>query len=146
MKRTEKEVFVKIIKHLSTARLRAIRTVFDDWDHNNRLKKSSWFWTCNGNASERRSKERYYSRDCSLKIGPYILRYWSDVEMSRQNVYWNNGLELSGMEANFTFADIHFLQNYIEELIEHRKSRKTKSDLEQLSVDTYSEESGEPEE
>lgn len=117
----------KVIKFMSTARLRAIKAALNDWNHNNNLKKSSWFCGNNGNGSERSRKERYYSRDCSLKIGPYTLRYWSDVEMSRQNVYWRNGLELSGMEeASITFADIHYLQDNIDELIEKRLEKTEK--------------------
>ena len=127
MKKAEKEAMTKVIKYLSTKRLRSISADLDDWDHNNRLKRSSWYWGDNGNTAERKRKERYYSRDCSLKIGPYTLRYWSDVEMSRQNVYWRNGLELSGMEeASITFADIHYLQDYIDELIEKRLEKTEK--------------------
>lgn len=126
MKKAEKESMTKVIKFMSTARLRAIKAALNDWNHNNNLKKSSWFWGDNGNANERRRKERYYDRDCSVKIGPYTLRYWSSVSMSRQNVYWSNGLELSGMEASFTFADIHYLQDYIDELIEKRLEKTEK--------------------
>ena len=90
------------------------------------MKKGSWFWGDNGNAAERRRKEQYYDRNCSVTIGPYTLRYWSDVSMSRKNVYWSNGLELYGMEANVTFADIHYLQDYINELIEKRLDKTEK--------------------
>ena len=126
MKKAEKEAITEVIKYLSTARLRSINATFDDWDHNNRLKKGSWFWGDNGNASVRSGKEKYYSRDSSIKIGPYTLHYWSNVSMSRQNVYWSNGLDLSGMEANITFADIHYLQDYIDELIEKRLDKAEK--------------------
>lgn len=126
IKKAEKESMTKVIKYLSTKRLRSINATFNDWNHNNRLKRSSWHWGDNGNAAERSRKERYYGRDCSLKIGPYTLRYWSDVSMSRKNVYWSNGLDLSGMEANITFADIHYLQDYIDELIEKRLDKAEK--------------------
>ena len=126
MKKAEKEAITEVIKYLSTKRLRSISADLDDWDHNNKLKKSSWFWGDNGNASVRSGKEKYYSRDSSIKIGPYTLHYWSNVSMSRQNVYWSNGLDLSGMEANFTFADIHYLQDYIDELIEKRLDKAEK--------------------
>ncbi|MBQ8054863.1 MAG: hypothetical protein IJ198_13840 [Lachnospiraceae bacterium] len=126
MKKAEKEAMTKVIKYLSTARLRSISADLDDWNHNNRLKRSSWNWGDNGNASERKRKEQYYDRDCSVKIGPYPLHYWSDVSMSRQNVYWSNGLDLSGMEASFTFANIHFLQDYIDELINKRLDKTKK--------------------
>ena len=126
MKKAEKEAMMKVIKYLSTARLRAISVELNDWDHNNRLKKSSWFWGDNGNASVRSGKEKFYSRDSSIKIGPYTLSYWSNASMSRQNVYWSNGLELSGMEASFTFADVHYLQEYIDDLLSKRLDKTEK--------------------
>ena len=78
MKNAMRESLAKTLSHLKTARLKVIRSQMKDWDHVHAMKKNSWFWHENGNASSRRSSEQYYSRNESLQIGKVELHYFSD--------------------------------------------------------------------
>ena len=107
MKNAMRESLAKTLSHLKTARLKVIRSQMKDWDHVHAMKKNSWFWHENGNASSRRSSEQYYSRNESLQIGKVELHYFSDLEMTRAHVYWKDGLSIVGDDStHVTFGDI----------------------------------------
>ncbi|MBR2737257.1 MAG: hypothetical protein IKD88_00890 [Lachnospiraceae bacterium] len=129
MKAKEKQQLTATLKRINTHRLRYIAAVLDDWDHIHRLKKGSWFWLDNGNASERASKERYYGRDEEIEIGPYRLTYWSDVSMSRRNTYWSDALEMpSHPDINVTFGDIAYILETIGEIRKARAAAKARKE------------------
>ncbi len=121
MKKDLKIELSGILRHTHTNRLRSELWVLNTWEHNHSLKKSSWFWDNNGNADERAKKESWYTFEDDLTIGRYTLHYYSKCSMSRQNVYWSDGLSLKDYDdVNVTFGDISFLRQEIEEILKKR--------------------------
>lgn len=122
MKKAVKEKIKNSLKYNKTERLLKIQKTLAAWDYNHDLKKSSWFWTDNGNAQMRTRKENKYTFREELKIAGLTIGYWSNCTMSRHNVYWKDGLWLSGMDGvNLTFGDIQYLIVTIGKIIESRK-------------------------
>lgn len=120
MTKKEHEAALKSIKHLHTNKLKQAITTIDSWSCNHEKKKSCWFWGDNGNASQRRQKEKYYSCDEDLKLGTLVINYWSNCNMSRQHVYWDDGLIIN-KEANFNFGDLQKIKIAIEDILAKRE-------------------------
>lgn len=125
MKKEVKNQITDTLKRISTDRLNKIRRTLCDWDYNHGLKINSWFWSNNGNANERSRKEKRYNKDEYLKIGAYIIRYWSNCSMSRVNVYWTDGLEMVERDdIKVSFGDIRYLCSTISEILSGREEKR----------------------
>ena len=121
MRKNDLMLIKKALLHATSASLQKKYNVLSDWEHIHALKANSWFWGDNGNGSERSRKEKYYGRDDKLKIGKYTLYYYSNVSMSRKNVYWKDGLSIEGMDAIINFGDVRELMAFIKDVLDKRR-------------------------
>lgn len=126
MKKAEKETIVKTLKHTKTKRLKAVYDALARWDDNHDTKKKSWFWTGNGNRRDRERREAMYNFADALKIGAVTIHYTSHMTQSRAHTYWDDSLEIDGMDAAISFGDVRYLMTAIDEILDTRsRARKT---------------------
>lgn len=125
MKKTQREDVVRTIRKKSTKTLRAALKTLNAWERNHALKKNSWFWHENGNASSRSYSERKYTFDSHLDLGIISVSYWSRCTMSRAHVYWRDGLscEKDGDPVIINFGDIRFFIDKIRSILFERERR-----------------------
>ena len=128
MNKKMKEQVKDGLRYQHTKYLMKIKSKLEMWDHNHDLKKASWFWSDNGNASSREYKEKMYTFSESARIGGITFEYWSDCRMSRANVYWRDGIcAYEHDDIHVTFGDIRYIINTIDEIITKRNERKEKA-------------------
>lgn len=125
MKKEIRNQIISTLKRTSSKRLAKVRSELLDWEHNHAMKINSWFWIENGNSNDRARKEAWYSRDTTVKVGAYSIRYWSDCSMSRRHVYWTDGLEVvEHDDIKVSFGDIRFLTDTISEILSGREEKR----------------------
>ena len=127
MKKEAKQKIKEILKRTRTSRLKDISYTLDDWTHMHILKKMSWSWNDNGNGRQQAKKEAEYYREQDLKIGTFVLHYYSNPTMSRHHVYWDEALYLRKSKENLSFGDIKYIIDTIAEIIDGRQARAEKA-------------------
>lgn len=124
MQKKYKENLEHKLETMENKRLEEVKDVLEKWEYNHVLKKKSWFWHDNGDMKQREWKSSKYTFSEGVVISDVEIRYRSNCSMSRQHVYWSDGLYVKGDKSiHVDFADVDFLVYTIGEILKSRKMK-----------------------